>query len=102
MGCLPVFPADVKSLPTLCFLVCKSIREIVHSLIEANVLNCGGVKMSDVPLGADGSVVGLGTGRSWSKVGRDKVPGEHVQGRDWLCLIEGRAGLRVGLMREVT
>lgn len=49
MGCLPVFPADVKSLPTLCFLVCKSRRQIIHSLTEANVLSCGGVKMSDVP-----------------------------------------------------
>lgn len=37
-------------------------------------------------------VAGLGTGESCSKVGRDKVPGEHVQGRDWLSLLEGRAG----------
>ena len=58
--------------------------------------------MSDVHEGADGTVAGLGTGESCSKVGRDKVPGEQVQGRDWLCLIEGRAGLRVGLMGEVT
>ena len=46
-------------------------------------------------------MVGLGTGQSCSKVGRDKVAGEHVQGRDWLCLTAGRAGLSVGLMREV-
>lgn len=48
--------------------------------------------MRDAHEGADSSVAGLGTGESCSKVGRDKVPGEHVQGRDWLSLLEGRAG----------
>lgn len=48
MGYLPVVPEEAESLPTLCFLVCKSGRKIVHSLIEANILSCGGIKMSDV------------------------------------------------------
>lgn len=45
--------------------------------------------MRDAHEGADSSVAGLGTGESCSKSGRDKVPREHVQGRDWLSLLEG-------------
>lgn len=48
MGCLPVVPAKVRALTVLCFLVCKSRRDIICSRIQANTLSCGGIKMSDV------------------------------------------------------
>lgn len=45
--CLPTVPAEVKSAShCVCFLVCKSRREIIHSLVQANTLGCGGDKMN--------------------------------------------------------
>lgn len=35
-------------LTVLCFLACKSRRDIVHSFIQANILSCSGDKMSDL------------------------------------------------------
>lgn len=66
----------------LCFLACKSRRDIVHSFIQANILSCSGDKMNDLHLGADSNTAGLGTGKLYSNVGRNRTPLKHTQGTD--------------------